>query len=65
MDYKTNRPPPEDPAAVPALYLGQMAAYRALLQDIYPGRRIRCFLLWTENLAFMELTEDLLSKATP
>jgi ATP-dependent helicase/nuclease subunit A len=65
VDFKTNRPPPKDPAGVPSLYLGQMAAYRAVLERIYPGRKIRCFLLWTENLACMELAEDLLAKATP
>ena len=39
VDYKTNRPPPRHPAAVPMLYRRQMAAYRALLACIYPGRR--------------------------
>ena len=37
VDYKTNRPPPEREADVPALYFRQMAAYRALLAEIYPA----------------------------
>ncbi|MBR9826936.1 MAG: double-strand break repair helicase AddA, partial [Alphaproteobacteria bacterium] len=31
IDYKTNRPPPDRVEDVPEVYLGQMAAYRALL----------------------------------
>ena len=36
VDYKSNRPPPTDPADVAELYLGQMAAYRELAREIYP-----------------------------
>ena len=38
LDYKTNRPPPTDPADVAPLYLRQMAAYRAVLnRDVDAG----------------------------
>ncbi len=47
-DYKTNRRPPADVAATPGMYLRQMAAYRAVLRDIFPDRPIRCVLVWTE-----------------
>ena len=40
-DFKTNRRPPADLAATPVLYLRQMAAYRAVLRAIFPGRRVR------------------------
>jgi ATP-dependent helicase/nuclease subunit A len=59
IDYKTNRPPPEKPEDVSKQYLAQMAAYRALLEKIYPGRHIRIALLWTFNLQLMELNEAL------
>ncbi len=46
-DYKTNRAVPADIAATPRLYLRQMAAYRATLAAIYPGREVVCALIWT------------------
>ncbi|MGQ0664273.1 MAG: double-strand break repair helicase AddA [Pseudomonadota bacterium] len=58
VDYKTDRPaPPAAPAEVAPVYLAQMAAYRAVLARIYPGRRIRCALLWTDGPLLMELPE--------
>jgi ATP-dependent helicase/nuclease subunit A len=65
VDYKTNRPPPLKAADVPPIYLGQMAAYRATLAAIYPGRRVRCALLWTDGPSLLELPEDLLDRHAP
>jgi ATP-dependent helicase/nuclease subunit A len=62
VDYKTNRAPPPQP---PALYVRQMAAYRALLRLIYPGRKVRCFLLWTTVPALAELDAAALDAAAP
>ena len=39
VDFKSDREPPAEPDQVPVAYLRQMAAYRALLRRIYPGRR--------------------------
>jgi ATP-dependent helicase/nuclease subunit A len=47
LDYKTARPVPPGPADTPVAYLRQMAAYRTVLGGIWPGRPIRCALLWT------------------
>jgi ATP-dependent helicase/nuclease subunit A len=55
IDYKTNRPPPRDPAKVDAAYIFQMATYRAALQAIYPRHTVRCVLLWTDGSFTMEL----------
>ena len=44
LDYKTNRPPPASAQQVPALYLRQMAAYRAVLRQAFPGRAVECAL---------------------
>ncbi len=63
IDYKTNRPPPEDVADVDQTYIRQLAAYRAVLQDIYPDRPIRCFLLWTYGPRLMEVPETALAGA--
>jgi ATP-dependent helicase/nuclease subunit A len=62
IDYKTNRSPPREP---PAIYVKQMAAYRALLRRIYPGRAVRCFLLWTVGPTLTELDAALLDAASP
>ncbi len=47
-DFKSNRLPPARVEDTPVLYLRQMAAYRDLLRLIYPGRTVRCRLIWTE-----------------
>jgi ATP-dependent helicase/nuclease subunit A len=65
VDYKTNRPVPGSPAEAPAAYLKQMAAYRSLLERIYPNRLIRCVLLWTSAPLLMELPGPLLDPHAP
>jgi ATP-dependent helicase/nuclease subunit A len=55
IDYKTNRPPPLDPADVAPAYLEQLAAYRAALERIYPDKRVRTLLLWTDGPRVMEV----------
>ena len=63
VDYKSNRPPPMEPQDVSDLYLGQMAAYRELAREIYPGREINCALLWTDGPHLMTLPNALLDDA--
>jgi len=65
VDYKTNRPAPRTAAMTPQPYLRQMAAYRAALGKIYPGKSIRCALLWTEEPRLMALPEELLKAHSP
>lgn len=65
VDYKTNRPPPVVVNEVPALYLRQMAAYRALLRAVYPGRQVRMLLLWTEGPRRMLLPDGALDPYAP
>ena len=65
IDFKTNRPPPLDENAVPALYLRQMAAYRALLARVYPDRPVRCLLLWTDGPRVMALADGRLDAHAP
>lgn len=55
VDYKTSRDVPVSPREVPPAYIAQMAAYRDALTAVFPGRRVRTFLLWTEALKMMEL----------
>ena len=63
VDYKTNRPPPKAAADVAPAYVAQMAAYRAVLTEIYPDRVIRCALLWTEEPELMLLPAEMLENA--
>jgi ATP-dependent helicase/nuclease subunit A len=55
VDFKTNRPAPASVDAVPEAYRRQMRTYRTLLADLYPDRRIRCALVWTDGPRLMEL----------
>jgi ATP-dependent helicase/nuclease subunit A len=60
VDYKTNRPPPEDPAKVADVYVYQLAAYRLAIAEIFPDRAIRAAILWTETPRLMEISAELL-----
>lgn len=55
VDYKSNRAVPGSLEDVPEAYRRQAATYAALLKQIYPDRKIRCFLLWTEEALLTEL----------
>ncbi|OJY65861.1 MAG: double-strand break repair helicase AddA [Rhodospirillales bacterium 70-18] len=64
-DYKTNRAPPARVGEVPLLYLRQMAAYRAVLRQIFPGRAVACVLVWTVGGVVMPLPDSLLDSHAP
>jgi ATP-dependent helicase/nuclease subunit A len=64
-DYKTNRRPPTRIEDTPVLYLRQMAAYRAVLREIFPGRQIVCALVWTQTAEVVILPETLLDRPPP
>ena len=65
VEFKTDRDPPGAPHAIPRQYLRQVAAYRALLAQIYPGRRIDCTLIWTVGPAAMAVPDALLEDVLP
>jgi len=65
VDFKTNRNPPADVAETPVLYLRQMAAYRAVLQGVFPGRAVICALVWTQVARVSILPESLLDSHAP
>jgi ATP-dependent helicase/nuclease subunit A len=60
VDYKTNRPPPGRVEDVASAYVAQMAAYRAVLRRIYPGRVVDAALVWTYGATVMPLPHGLL-----
>lgn len=57
LDYKTNRPPPENPDLVPKQYVSQMACYRAILRESFPKHTIKCALLWTDIPILMQIND--------
>jgi ATP-dependent helicase/nuclease subunit A len=65
LDYKTNRPPPAGVEGVPVPYLRQMAAYRAVLRQAFPGHAVVCALVWTYGARLMPLSEELLDSHAP
>ena len=67
-DYKTNRPAPrslDDAKAHHPGYIRQIALYRAVLTRLYPGRRVRAALLWTDTPDLMEIPAADLDAALP
>ena len=47
IDYKTNAQVPENKTQIPAGYIKQIYAYRKLVEQIYPDKKIHCGLLFT------------------
>ena len=62
-DYKTNRPAPSRFEEVPPAYVRQLALYRAVLAQLYPGKPVRAALLWTEVPDLMEISATELDAA--
>lgn len=62
-DYKTNRPPPQKADDIPAVYVAQMAAYRALLRGAFPDKAVHCVLVWTDGPTLMPVPEGQLDRA--
>lgn len=58
-DFKTGAPQ----ATLGPQHLRQLALYRAALAPLYPGKRIRCLLLWTRTARVDEASEPELDAA--
>jgi len=61
IDYKSNRPAPQQAEDAPVLYQRQMAGYVALLRRIYPDKRVDAALLWTDGPRLTPLSEALVN----
>jgi ATP-dependent helicase/nuclease subunit A len=64
-DFKTNRRPPVRVEDTPVMYLRQMASYRAVLRSVFPGRTVRCGLIWTREARVTVLPDGLLDPYDP
>jgi ATP-dependent helicase/nuclease subunit A len=63
IDYKTDRRVPRSLADIPPRYLAQMQLYAALLSQLYPSRRLSCFLLFTEAPQLFTIPLDVIPSA--
>ena len=52
-DFKTGTP--HSGGAMPSTYLAQLAMYRAAVAPLYPGKQLRCLLIWTEGALAEEI----------
>lgn len=62
-DFKTAARPPDHADALPASTLAQLAVYRRLIGEIYPGRRVRAVAIYTANLKPLEPAPEALDAA--
>jgi len=58
-DFKTGAPR----AALSPQELRQLALYRAALAPLYPEKRVRCVLVWTQDASFVEPDDAALAEA--
>ena len=64
VDYKTNRPAPENLAQTPRDYIAQLALYRSVLTTLYPGKSVGVAILWTDRPALMTIPLESLDSMT-
>jgi ATP-dependent helicase/nuclease subunit A len=64
-DFKTGRNVPKKVAEIPAAHLRQMAAYRAALRVIFPGRPVEAALVYTAAPLLHSLPDELLDAHMP
>jgi ATP-dependent helicase/nuclease subunit A len=58
-EFKTGRPR----AKLEDAHLRQLALYRAAIAPLFPGKRLRCFLIYTQNASVLEADESALADA--
>jgi ATP-dependent helicase/nuclease subunit A len=59
-DYKTNSPAPRRLEDVPEAYVCQLALYRQVIRQLYPGKAVGAALIWTEIPALMDIPASLM-----
>ena len=60
-DHKTNRPAPPGLSDADPAYLIQMSVYTAVLQEVFPGRRVEAALVWTDGPRLMPVPENIIA----
>lgn len=62
-DYKTAMRTPDTVDGIPAAYIAQLAAYRALIATLYPTKSVRCLLIYTSGPTWFEIPPAQLDKS--
>ena len=60
IDFKTNSTVPKNAYKTPLGILRQMGAYRLAAEEIFPGKEVSCYILWTAIKKLDHLEKDLL-----
>jgi len=60
VDFKTNRPAPDRVEDADESYILQLAAYRAVLERLYPDRPVEAALVWTDGPRLMPVPGPLM-----
>ncbi|SDR23413.1 DNA helicase/exodeoxyribonuclease V, subunit A [Pseudovibrio sp. Tun.PSC04-5.I4] len=60
LDFKTNAVVPQTAQGVSEIYIAQLAVYKKLLAELYPGRKIRALLLYTSGPRLIEIPVELM-----
>ncbi len=60
IDFKTNSTVPKTANKIPLGILRQMGAYQLAIEEIYPGKEVSCYILWTAIKKIDHLEKDLL-----
>lgn len=63
-EFKTGRAAPDTVQAAPVRYLRQLAAYRAVLRQLFPERRVVCALVWVDAAEVQTVPETLLEEVS-
>ncbi len=63
VDYKTNRPAPDRAEDADPAYILQLAAYVAVLEQLYPDRPVEAALVWTDGPRLTPIPRALLEAA--
>ncbi len=63
VDYKTNRPAPDRAEDADPAYILQLAVYAAVLEQLYPARRVEAALVWTDGPRLTPVPQALLEAA--
>lgn len=55
IDYKSSVRVPKSVQDVSLTYKNQLKSYKSLINDIFPDKTVKTFLLWTQDLSLMEI----------
>jgi ATP-dependent helicase/nuclease subunit A len=63
VDYKSNRPAPENIEGADPAYVLQLAVYVAVLKRLYPDRAVEAALVWTDGPRLMGVPSEMMDEA--